>query len=316
LNRHPATSIISIPSGDLALEGTLNVSGTLPGPAALLISGSGPVDRNSNAKRLPADVMGQIAKSLAAGGFTSLRYDKRGVGQSEGDYLSTGFNDNVSDAGAALTALRARPEVDAERVVVVGHSEGALIASALAADEQLAGVALLAGAATNGKDVLRWQGRQVAATLPRPVASLMKLLRQDLVRTQTKRLDRIESSTDDVIRIQFVKLNAKWFREFMTFEPANALGRAAAPVLAITGTKDIQVNPADVALIERAVPTPFTGHLVDDVTHLLRTEPGPASVRTYNEQARRPLDQRVTELLVNWVASQTHTNNAVRDANP
>ncbi len=242
----------------------------------MLLSGSGPVDRDSNAKRLAINVMGQIAADLAAHGITSLRYDKRGV----------------------------------------GHSEGALIASALAADEQLAGVALLAGAATNGKDILRWQAQQVAATLPKPAKVLTKVLRQDLVRTQTKRLDRIESSTDDVIRIQFVKLNAKWFREFMAFEPAAVLGHAAVPVLAITGTKDIQVNPADVALMERAVPTPFTGHLVDDVTHLLRTEPATASVRTYKKPARQPLDERVTKLLTGWVATQTRIAGGAGDGHP
>lgn len=308
-------SIVSIPSGDITLEGTLNTSGSLPGPAALLISGSGPIDRNSNAKRLPINVMGQIATDLAANGIASLRYDKRGVGQSEGDYLSAGLHDNISDAQAALRALRARPEIDPDRVVVIGHSEGALIASALAADEQLAGVALLAGAATNGKAVLQWQAQQVAPTLPKPVKLLMKLLRQDLVRTQTKRLERIESSTDDVIRIQFVKLNAKWFREFMSFEPAAALGRAAVPVLAITGTKDIQVNPGDVALMEQAVPAPFAGHLVDDVTHLLRAEPGTASVRTYKKQARQLLDERVTKLLTDWVASHTSIKNGAHDGN-
>ena len=85
----------------------------------------------------------------------------------------------------------------------------------------------------------------------------MKLLRQDLVRTQTKRLERIESSSDDVIRIQGVRLNAKWFREFMAFEPTDALARAAVPVLAITGSKDLQVNPSDLELMERV---PFLRH--------------------------------------------------------
>lgn len=308
-------SNISISSGKLTLQGTLNIRGETPGPAALLISGSGPIDRDSNTKRLSINVMGQMAAGLASSGITSLRYDKRGVGKSDGDYLSTGFHDNIDDARAAIAALRARPEVDADRVVIIGHSEGALIASALAADEKLAGVVLLAGAANNGKDILRWQARQVAPTLPKPVRLLMKLLRQDLVRTQMKRLERIEASTEDVIRIQFVKLNAKWFREFMSFEPGEALRRAAVPVLAITGTKDIQVDPADVALMEQAVPTAFTGHLVEDMTHLLRTEPGVASVRTYKKQARQPLDRRVIELLTEWLTTHTKIKNGASDGN-
>ncbi len=308
-------SEVSIPAGTHSLQGTLQGGGPGVGPAALLISGSGPIDRDSNAKRLPINVMGQIATHLETKGITSLRYDKRGVGRSEGDYLSVGFHDNVDDALAALEALRARSEVDPDRVVVIGHSEGALIASVLASDRRLAGVVLLAGAATNGKDVLRWQARHVAATLPRPVKWLMRLLRQDLVRTQVKRLARIESSTEDVIRIQFVKLNAKWFREFMAFEPVDALRRAAVPVLAITGTKDIQVNPDDVALMEQAVATPFAGHLVDDVTHLLRAETGAPSVRTYKKQAREPLDRRVTDLLTHWVVTHTHAKNGASDSN-
>ena len=311
-----AESDISIPSENLTLQGTLTVVGPRPGPAALLISGSGPIDRDSNSKRLPINVMGQIAPQLGAANITSLRYDKRGVGKSGGDYLSAGLWDNVGDARAALTALRARPEVDAERIVVIGHSEGALIASVLAADEQLAGVALLAGAATNGKAVLQWQAQQVAPTLPKLVKLLMKLLRQDLVRTQTKRLERIESSTEDVIRIQLIKLNAKWFREFMSFEPAHALRRASVPVLAITGTKDIQVDPNDLSLMEQAVPTSFVGHLVEDITHLLRTEPGPSSVRTYKKQARQPLDQRVTELLADWAVARTETINRTSNGRP
>jgi len=300
---------ITIPTAGLELRGTLTTAGPDPAPAALLISGSGPIDRDSNTKRLRLDVMAQIAHHLAAEGIASLRYDKRGVGASQGDYHAAGLYDNIADAQAACAVLRDRPEIDADRVVVIGHSEGALIASELAADADLAGVVLLAGAAQNGKAVLRWQARQVAPTLPKPVQWLMKLLRQDLVRTQTKRLEKIEASTDDVIRMQFVKLNAKWFREFMAFEPAQALQRAAVPVLAITGSKDIQVDPADIAIMERAVSTPFTGHVLDDLTHLLRTEAGPASVRTYKKQVRRPIDGRVLELITEWTANHARKRN-------
>ncbi len=296
---------LSIPSGALELQGTFTAPSSAPSPAALLISGSGPIDRDSNAKRLPIGVMGLIADHLASNGIASLRYDKRGVGESQGDYRAAGFHDNVADARAALELLRARPQVDADRVFVIGHSEGALIASVLASGEDLAGVVLLAGAAQTGREVLRWQARQIGPTLPKPVRWLMKVLRQDLERSQAKRLDRIEGSTEDVIRIQFVRLNAKWFREFMAFDPSEALARAAVPVLAITGDKDLQVDPGDLAAMEQAVPTQFSGHLLEDVTHLLREEPGPASLRTYKKQARRPLDGRLLELITEWIGVDT-----------
>lgn len=294
---------VTFSSGPLALEGTLTIAGDTPGPAALLISGSGPIDRNSNAKRLDINVMSELATHLAASGIASLRYDKRGVGNSDGDYFATGLHDNIHDARAALEALRARPEVDPTQVFVIGHSEGAIIASDLASDDQLAGAILLSGTARNGHDVLTWQARQIAPTLPRPVRWLVNVLGQDLERTQSKRLARIAASSDDVVRIQFVKLNAKWFREFMTYEPSNALRQAQVPILAITGSKDIQVDPADIDAMRRVVPTAFIGHVVDDVTHLLRTETGPASVRTYKKQARRPIDLGVATLVTGWMTS-------------
>jgi pimeloyl-ACP methyl ester carboxylesterase len=268
-----------------------------------LISGSGPIDRDSDAKRLKIGVMRRFATHLAEAGITSLRYDKRGVGESQGEYRIAGLHDNIDDARAALEVLRARPEVDADRVFVIGHSEGALIASALATDPGIAGVVLLAGAAHNGKEVLRWQAGQVAETLPKPVKGLLRLFRQDVVRTQSKRLQRLETSTEDVIRLQGVRVNAKWFREFMAFDPARALTEAVVPVLAITGDKDIQVDPGDVSIMGQIVPTAFTGHVVADVTHLLRSQPGPASLRTYKKQARRALDHRICELVTDWITA-------------
>lgn len=294
---------VTFPSAGEQLAGTL--SRPTDGPVrsiALLVSGSGPIDRNSNMKRQSIDVMAQVAEHLALSGIASFRYDKRGVGESSGEFLSTGLHDNVVDAKAAVDTLRSRAELDEAATFVVGHSEGAIIATELAADDPLlAGVVLLAGTATSGGDVLRWQAKQISETLPRPVKALLRLLRQDVVKTQAKRLEQIRSSTEDTLRIQMVKINAKWMREFMAHDPSNSLSNVEIPILAITGSKDIQVNPEDVARIAELVERDCSAHVVDDVTHLLRTESGPPTVRTYKKQAKRPVEPGVLKLTSEWI---------------
>jgi len=286
------------------LAGTMLIPSSAPVPAAVLIGGSGPIDRDSNMKRMKLNVMRDVADHLAQAGVASLRYDKRGVGASAGDYRSTGFHDNAADAIAAGEALRRQPEVDSNRVVAIGHSEGALIASELAAHhEGLAGAVLLAGAAQSGKEVLRWQGRQVARTLPTPVKWLLALLRKDFAEQQEARIVRLEASEGDVIRMQLMRVNAKWFREFLAYDPAEALRLAKVPILAITGSKDIQVDPNDVARMAELVPTELSDDVPEDVTHLLRRQAGPASLKTYKKQAKRPVDRSLLETVTAWVTA-------------
>src|SRR3954471_2381369 len=120
--------------GEHPLNGTLTLPDQgLPVPAVLIASGSGPLDRDSNHRRARFDVARQLAHAFARGGLASLRYDKRGVGESPGDWRRAGLHDNLDDLGAALASLAARPEVDPARLLVAGHSEGALLAAALAA---------------------------------------------------------------------------------------------------------------------------------------------------------------------------------------
>ncbi len=295
---------VTFRSGPWQLVGTLTTATLrVRAPIALLVSGSGPIDRNSNMKRMSIDVMRQVADHLERAGISSFRYDKRGVGESEGDFLTTGLHDNVSDARAAVAALRSQPELVGCPVFVVGHSEGALIATELVAtDRSLAGAVLLAGTASTGEKVLRWQAERVNETLPKAVKLLVRVLRQDLVKTQTKRLAQIRTSTDDMIRMQFVKINAKWMREFMAHDPCESLPQIEAPLLVITGSKDIQVNPADVEQIVQLAGGESAGHVLEDVTHLLRSDAGPATVRTYKKQIKRPVDGRILEMVSHWIA--------------
>jgi pimeloyl-ACP methyl ester carboxylesterase len=317
------------PERDLALVGTLRLpAGPGPHPAALLLPGSGPLDRDGNHRRLAIAVSRQLADALAAAGLASLRYDRRGVGASGGSFLATGFHDNVDDAGAALDTLGARPEVDAGGLFLVGHSEGALTAIALAgraaassgqeagrpgqeADPPgraaagggptVAGLVLLAPTARPGEEVLRWQATRLLPTLPRSVRALLRLTRTDLVAKVHRNHARVRATTTDVARIGLVRLNARWHREFMDYDPRDDLARIRVPVLALTGAKDLQVDPADLAELARVAGGPVETHVLPEVSHILRRQPGPASLKAYRSEVRRPVDAGVTRLVVEWL---------------
>ncbi len=299
---------VTFTSDGLTLEGTLAMpDAPAPCPAVVLIVGSGMVDRDENHKQLPADVTRQLALRLAENGVASLRYDKRGVGASEGDFWTAGLSDNVADASAAVACLRAQPGIDADRVYVCGHSEGATICIRLAgAHEPVAGAILLAGVGRRGEEALLWQGEQVVPGMTGFNKWLIGALHVDVRKSQLKAFDKIKKSKKDSYRVQGIrKINAKWMREFLAYDPAEDLARIEVPVLAVTGSKDIQVNPADLEVMAGLVHADFEAHVVPDVTHLLRADDAAVpSVNTYKEQMKRPVDERVLGIVTEWLVAR------------
>jgi uncharacterized protein len=292
----------------LQLAGSLRLPDSAgPCPAVLLIPGSGQVDRDENAARARLNVLHDIAFHLSEQGIAWLRFDKRGVGASAGDYWETGFYDHVTDAGAALGFLKSQPDVCSDKVFLLGHSEGALISTRLAArGAQVAGVILLAGPAQNGERVLVWQSAQVIKGMKGFNKWLIDLFHIDTRKAQQKQLDKLKRTRKDWVRIQLVaKFNAKWFREFMAYDPAADLPKIQAPVLAITGTKDIQVDPADLDRMAGLVQSEFEPHSVPDLTHLLRLEPGEPSLSTYKRQISQPMEGQVLQFISEWLARKT-----------
>lgn len=295
---------LTLTSAGLRLAGTLVVpAGAGPHPVALLLPGSGPLDRDGNHRRLRLAISRDLAAALAAAGIASFRYDRRGVGASGGAFLRTGFHDNVDDAQVAHAALADHPDVDARRVFLVGHSEGALTAVALAARGiPVAGLVLLAGTARPGAEVLRWQAARLLPTLPAPVRALLRLTRTDLVAKVARNHEKIRATTNDIGWIGGQRLNLRWFREFLAYDPRPDLGRVHAPVLAVTGAKDLQTDPADLALIASSAAGAVETHLLPDVTHILRRQPGPPSLRAYRREVRGPVDPSVTALVTDWLS--------------
>jgi pimeloyl-ACP methyl ester carboxylesterase len=298
---------VTFQSGSLTLAGTL----LLPGsegryPGVLLLPGSGPLDRNENMKKMLINAMREIAGHLAGQGIATLRYDKRGVGASQGDYFETGFFDLVGDAAAALAFLKAQDLIWPERVFVLGHSEGSAIAMRLAGtDADVAGIVLLGGSAERGEELLLWQAEQVVPGMRGLNKWLIDLLHVDIRKSQLKQFEKIKRTKGNWYRQLWIKVNAKWLREFLAYNPSEDLKNTHTPVLAITGSKDIQVNPADLERMAQLVGGEFESHMLPDVTHMLRTDSGKPRVDNYPEQLRRPVDARILELVSDWLHRHT-----------
>ncbi|WP_328457247.1 alpha/beta hydrolase family protein [Amycolatopsis sp. NBC_00438] len=280
----------------LRLAGTLTLpAGAGPHPAVLLLHGSGRLDRDANTGRVRTGYGPPLAAALADAGIASLRYDRRGVGATPGDWRATGFTDNRRDAAAAVRALAARPGIRADAVGVVGHSEGAVHAMTLGAHADVAAVVLLAGFARLGEDALRRQAGMIVRDLPAFARPMVRALGE-------RQLARIKKSDADVTRVAGVPVNARWTRELLAHDPRPDLAGIRVPVLAITGGKDVQVDAADLDEIRRLVPGEAEVHRIADLTHLLRRDPGRASVRSYPRQLRRPVDSDLLTQVSGWLA--------------
>jgi len=295
-------------SGKLRLAGTLTLpaAGAAPFPAVLLLAGSGPVDRNENYGIIRVDAMRQLAHALAVAGIASLRYDKRGVGAREGgDWRAAGFFDGVDDAAAARAWLAQQREVDPGRVAAIGHSEGAQIALVLAArKEPLAAIVLLGGMAVPGTEVGRLQAQRVIPTLPAPIPALVRLLHIDLDKRVARTHARLQATSGDIARSGLHRVNARWQREYLAHDPADDLARCTIPILAITGAKDIQVDPDQLEAIRAAAAGPVTISRPADLTHTLRCQPGRPSLLAYRKELRRPIDPDLVSEVIDWTAAE------------
>lgn len=213
-----------------------------------------------------------------------------------GEFLPTGFDDLLDDALAIVD-----DSLDGELpVIVIGHSEGASVAARLAARRPaIAGFVMLSGSARSGLEVLRWQSRAIAADVPAVVRGLLRLLRTDVEQQTEKNRQRLLRTTGDVARIGGARVNARWFREFMAYDPRADLDAAPSPLLAITGTFDLQSPPEDLAVIAARAGGSTRTVALDAVSHILRTQSRP-TLRTYRADARRPIDERIVSIIAAW----------------
>jgi uncharacterized protein len=217
------------------------------------------------------------------------------------------MDDRRADARAALGWLAA--SASGLPLIAIGSSEGAWYAAELAAAGAVAGAVLLGCGARPAEEILSWQTEMTAARLGSAARTILKITRIDILASQRKRMARIKASTSDVVRdrgvagIPGLRINARWVRDFLAYDPRSALACITVPVLAITGGQDVQVPPQDVAAIGRLVQGPFEGHVASDLSHVLRPDPESAGPRAYRRAVRQPVNTDVLRLITTWIAT-------------
>lgn len=243
----------------IQLAGTLTLpKGEGPFPAVVLISGTGHNTRDE-------DVWGHkvflvLADALTREGLAVLRYDKRGVGGSSGNYDAATTADFTSDAEAAVTWLKTQSQIDASRIGVLGHSEGGIIAPAVAAaDKSVAFVIMIAGPAIRGDKLFVLQSAMTAKAYGAPddYIAKRKIFDQELYTailsapSESSALDRAKALVAQGVTDKIVDANeaealpkddtTPWERYFLAYDPAPTLARLTVPVLVLNGSLDVQV---------------------------------------------------------------------------
>ncbi len=264
-------------AGGAKLAGTLTLPRAAgPHPAVVLISGSGPQDRNETvAGHRPFLV---LADYLTRRGIAVLRSDDRGVGGSSGSLRQATTEDFAGDVLAAVAFLKTRKDIDRRHIGLIGHSEGGLIAPMVATrSSDVAFVVLMAAPAVTGEQILYRQGELIAKAMGAPPESVTESRRQQAemfaVVKQEKDPAALEHKLHELfeeklgqlkpeqreaaearVTAQLDMLMTPWFRYFLTYDPAPALVKLHQPVLAVVGELDLQVPPdQNIPVLEKAL---------------------------------------------------------------
>jgi fermentation-respiration switch protein FrsA (DUF1100 family) len=321
--------------GQVVLAGTLSVpEGPGPHPAAVLVSGSGPQDRDETLfEHRPFNV---LADHLSRSGIAVLRYDDRGVAESTGDFAASTTQDFAIDALAALEWLAERPDVDPARVGIIGHSEGGIVAPIAASrSERVRFIVTLASTGIPGRELLELQTELIMDATDTP-APLMALSR----RAQRELLDRLEEAgsaegalemareelesswggltwaalnalglaaqVDQAMQDQLRAVASPWLFYFLQFDPATAFEQVRVPVLALNGSLDLQVPP-DPNLrrireaLERGGNTDVTTMELPGLNHLFQT--ATTGLPTEYATIEETMAPEVLTIVTDWIVA-------------
>ena len=302
-----STEEVSFMNGDVALNGTLVLPEgyTRATPVLIMVTGSG--QQNRDEELFEHKPFAVIADALARAGIATLRYDDRGFDGYEGNINDCTTEDFKNDALAGIELLRTR----FDRVGVLGHSEGGTIALMLAAEQKVDFVVSLAGMVVSGAETLVWQNRvalQGSGLTTEQIDSYCKLLETAFdVRANGGRMpDPNDYNVPDVLMQNYwvvvAQIQMPYMIHFLRLDIRPQLGNITCPVLALNGTKDVQVeHESNLSALRNGLPAKGNNCIesVDGVNHLFqRCKTG--AVTEYRD-IEETISPAVLETIINWI---------------
>jgi len=309
----------------LALAGTLTrPKGGGPHPAVVLVSGSGPQDRNSEV--FNHKLFHVLADHLTRQGIAVLRYDERGVGASEGAFDGATSEDFASDVAAAVRFLRAQSAINPDAVGLLGMSEGGLVAPMVHTQfEAVDFLVLMAGPSVPGDEILVEQGAQMASAQGAPSSAvdsvrsgqrrIMNAIRtasdSAAIDEQMRSMLKTRGLPDAQIQSQIEQVTSPWFRFFVRHDPGPTLRQVDVPVLALYGSKDLQVTPEQNAgpmreALRSSPSDDVTVRVLDGLNHLF--QPAETGLPTEYARIETTMAPRALEVVSGWIRGRTATD--------
>ena len=274
-----------------SIHGTLLESLEPNSVLSIIISGSGPTDRDGNNTSLKSDYLKMLADGLYENGISSYRYDKRGVGSSVGD-IKTGnevrFSDYINDVASIIIHFKDTKKF--KKIVVIGHSEGALIgmiASRSIADKFIS----IAGSA---EDYLNLIQRQLSIQPPY-VKSM-----SDPIIEKLKNKELVDS-VPPLLNNLFNNSLQKYLIEASSYNPQEEISKLEIPVLIVQGSNDIQIEIKDAQLLHNAAKKSRI-EIIQGMNHVLRQAPENRllNMQTYGNP-ELPIDNSLVNLIVDFL---------------
>jgi pimeloyl-ACP methyl ester carboxylesterase len=307
-------------AANVHLSGTLAIpNGTGPFPAIVLLSGGGPVGRENS--YFESGMFTEISDRLARSGVAVLRYDKRGVGKSEGVFSETTLLEFADDAIAAVEFLKSRDEIDEATIGLLGHSEGGLSGSiAVSRRQDMSFLILMASPGRLferiSEDALRCscaeQNLDHNATEERigKLRKLNELSKSGAVDEKSRDLARTLVSevynTSDPQGSADARISRQ-IRFLLTFDPVEPMRRVHCPTLALAGEYDPVVRPEiELPIVEKALTengnTDVTVEELPGLGHMFQKQM--ASGVSGRGGSNAPIDSGVLDLIENWIIAR------------